>query len=67
MSAISIESQKRLKAEREQQKLLESTSMANNTSQQNQFKDIRKVRDISFVIGLGIGALITVVIYKIRS
>jgi len=67
MPAISIESQKRLKAEREQQKLLESTSMAYNTSQQNQFKDIRKVRDISFVIGLGIGALITVVIYKIRS
>jgi hypothetical protein len=67
MSAISIESQKRLKAEREQQKLLESTSMANDTSQQKQFKDIRKVRDISFVIGLGIGALITVIIYKIRS
>jgi tetrahydromethanopterin S-methyltransferase subunit G len=66
----SPEYQKRIKADRdfkEQQKLLESTSMAYDTSQQKQFKEIRKVRDISFLTGLGIGALITVIIYKIRS
>jgi hypothetical protein len=70
MKAASIDVQNRIKADRdikEQQKLLEATSMAYDTSQTKQFKEIRKVRDISFVLGLGVGALITVIIYKIRS
>ena len=64
MKAASIDIQNRIKADRdikEQQKLLETAKI------DPQFKEIRKVRDISFVTGLGIGALITVIIYKIRS
>jgi hypothetical protein len=69
MSMMSEQDRKRLRAEqdiKEQQKLLE-TKLVIDPSKAKEIEEIRKVIGISFVLGLGLGALITVIIYKIRS
>jgi len=77
-SAKYLENQKRINADRdfkESQKLIQEAKMTQQSSNQGQTiqigqsppVDASKLVRFTFFMGLGLGALITVIIYKIRK